>query len=139
MEYDTGVRRIQRERANADRGLRPKRKHMGYLLQRWVPEHSNHGKYVDVRIETPWRIVDYPGTADVLDLVRQEVFPLFDVKEESYGLANFVSNVVAVDFGAVYTGGKYWLVGFKLQGPSSVKWVIPTEVLRHDDDAETDS
>ena len=127
MDVDTGIIRIRRERANADRDLRPKKQHCGYLLQSWMPRRlrvDHHTEdYVAVRLQTPWTILDFRDPAKVLDLVELD------------RVSDYFAPGETRDFRAIYSGGAYWDIEFALHGAILL---VPKEVLRDGDDAEAD-
>ena len=52
-----GLLRIVRERANADRNLRPKKQHSGYVIRTSKQVKRNGYKYWETQIQTPFLVV----------------------------------------------------------------------------------
>ena len=119
MDVDTGIIRIRRERANADRNLKPKKQHCGYLLQSWMPRKlrvDHHTEdYVAVRLQTPWAISDHRDPAAVMDLVTSD------------GVISYFCPGKTDEVRVLYAGGIYWDIEFNLQGSNLI---VPKEVLR---------
>lgn len=116
---EAGERRIQRERANADRGLSPKKVRKGYVLKSWRTRRApgSSSTHVVAVLQTPWSVYDYQDPDKVKDIVAGD------------GLDVLFGDAYQDVLSVTYSGGKYWQAEIKLwQGA-----MVPKEILPYDD------
>lgn len=121
--HEAGERRIQRERANADRGLSPKKVRKGYVLKSWRTRRApgSSSTHVVAVLQTPWSVYDYQDPDKVKDIVAG------DGLEVLFGDA--YQDVLSV----TYSGGRYWQAEIKLRRGA----MVPKEILPYDN-SQTD-
>lgn len=135
--HEVGFRRVQRERANASRGLTPKKVRKGYILKSWREKQSKTARgwtvsFTEVIMQTPWTVRDYPNPAEVKQLVVSDrLHELFlsggELDNFSYCESlNTSSNRCIVAPAVTYSGGDYWNVELKLFGGD---FAVPREII----------
>lgn len=134
VDRANGILRIQRERANADRGLVPKKARSGYLIKDWrykiaqgKPGYRIKG--IQIKLQTPYAVSDYRTMEDVFVLAQHDlkgIFPAIELWEEDYPQGSLL-HARGYHLMCIYTGDKYWDVEFAVRADDVPS--IPEELL----------
>lgn len=135
VERADGVLRIQRERANADRGITPKKARSGYVAKDWrnkiIRSNGHDIDVIQIRLQTPYSVADYHQMTDVEKLTKNDLSVILGITAwENVKSNRSLIPDIGYSFSCIFTGEKYWAVEFILARKTASANEIPEDFLK---------